>query len=126
MIESAMFKGREPLGAEDLQRLTLPGFGGAFRTMVFDSGLNPEREVFFATIAMLDSHGAILGCQPVKCGVIPTVSINLKDVWDDSELEGKLVVEEHDASTYQDVNGLLSTSWTDQVPWKVKVNQEGK
>ena len=126
MIESPLFKGREPLTSEDFQRLSLTGHSGAFRTLLSDSNLNVERDLFLGTLVTVESNGAVSGAQLVKCGTIPGVSINLREVWDGVDLEGKVVISDHDASLYKDVNGLLSSSWTDQVPWKVKVQNDGK
>ena len=126
MIESPLFKGKEPLSSEDFQRLTLTGHSGAFRTLLSDSNLNLDRDIFLGTLVTVESSGAVSGAQLVKCGTIPGVSINLREVWDGVELEGKLVISDHDASLYMDVNGLLSSSWTDQVPWKVKIKKDGK
>ena len=126
MIESPLFKGREPLTSEDFQRLSLTGHSGAFRTLLSDSNLNVERDLFLGTLVTVESNGAVSGAQLVKCGTIPGVSINLREVWDGVDLEGKVVISDHDASLYKDVNGLLSSSWTDQVPWKVKIQKDGK
>ena len=126
MIESAFFKGKEPLSSEDFQRLTLTGHSGAFRTLLSDSNLDVDRDIFLGTLVTVESTGAVSGAQLVKCGTIPGVTINLKEVWDGVELEGKLVICDHDASIYKDLNGLLSSSWTDQVPWKVKIQKDGK
>ena len=126
MIESAFFKGKEPLASEDFQRLTLTGHSGAFRTLVADSNLNLDREIFLGTLVTVESNGEVSGAQLVKCGTISGISINLREVWDGVDLEGKLVINDHDASIYMDVNGLMSSSWTDQVPWKVKVQKDGK
>ena len=120
MIESALFKGKEPLSSEDFERLTLTGHSGAFRTLISDSNLNVDRDIFLGTLVTVESTGAVSGAQLVKCGNIPGVTINLREVWDGVDVEGKLVIYDHDSSLYMDVNGLLSSSWTDQVPWKVK------
>ena len=126
MIESALFKGKEPLSSEDFQRLTVTGHSGAFRTLISDSNLNVDRDIFLGTLVTVESTGAVSGAQLVKCGNIPGVTINLREVWDGVDVEGKLVIYDHDASLYMDVNGLLSSSWTDQVPWKVKIQKDGK
>ena len=113
MIESALFKGKEPLSSEDFERLTLTGHSGAFRTLISDSKLNVDRDIFLGTLVTVESTGAASGAQLVKCGTIPSVTINLREVWDGVEVEGKLVISDHDASLYKDLNGLLSSSWTD-------------
>ena len=126
MIESTYFTGKEPLSSEDFERLNLSGHSGAFRTLLSDSNLNMDREVFLGTLVTVENSGGVSGAQLVKCGTIAGDTINLKEVWDVVEVEGKLVISDHDASVYMDVNGLLSSAWTDQVPWKVKVQNEGK
>ena len=125
-IESILFRNREPLLEEDLSRLTLSGFSGAFRESIRNHGLNPEGEVFFGTQVMMSTGGIISGFFPVKCGNIPSVTLSIKDLWDDYPNPGKVTINEHDASIYTDINGQMTSQWTVEVPWKVKVNIDGK
>ena len=65
-----------------LQRLTVRGNSGAFREMVRDHSLDTDREFFFGTLVMVGTGGVITGCQPVKCGKVPGVTLKVKDIWE--------------------------------------------
>ena len=67
MIESAFFEGKEPLSSEDLQRLTLTGHSGAFRTLLSDSNLDVDRDIFLGTLVTVESTGAVAGAQLALC-----------------------------------------------------------
>jgi hypothetical protein len=126
MIQSDLFRGREPLTEEDFTRLTLGGYSGAFRENIRDHQLDPEGAVFFGVQVLTTAGGGIIGCQPVKCGSIGGVTLNIKDVWENSVYEGKVIIEPHDASVYVPINGQMTSRWTEEVPWRAKVNIEGK
>ena len=125
-IDSVLFKGRQPLAEEDLRRLTVRGGSGAFREMVRDHGLDPDREMFIGTLVMVGAGGVITGCQPVKCGKVPGATLKISDVWEESPHQGNVIVADHDASLYTDINGQLTSQWTNEIPWKVKLKIDGK
>ena len=100
LIESNFFKGRSPLTGEDLHRLTLTGFSGAFRQLLADHNLDIERDVYMGTQVLVTSTGDIEGCKPVKCGIIPSVTLNIQEAWENAPHPGKFTIEAHDASIY--------------------------
>ena len=123
--KSGHFKYRGPLTDEDFQRLLITGGSGAFRQAVADSGEDPK-DLFMGTVVTANKAGAITGARAVTCGTISGVEINVEEIWKDSKYPGKVIVDDHDASLYTDGNGVLTTAWNMEIPWKVKLNIDDK
>ena len=78
------------------------------------------------TVVQATKAGIITGARLVTCGPISSVTINIQDIWKDAKYPGKLIIEDHDASLYTDPNCMLTSNWTMEIPWKVKLNIDGK
>lgn len=124
MIEAPVFRGRNPFFATDFERLAVTGASGAFREKINNAGLDPSGDVFWGT-TIICRDGQVVNSRPEKVGTIKKMSIPIKEVWEDCEYEGDLVVDEHDASLYIGMNGFMTSAWTDQIPWRAKLNING-
>ena len=121
-----VFKKREPITEEDMKRLLIPGGSGAFREIIRESGQDPESQVYVRTVVHCNVAGNILGARTVKCGTIHGLMLNGEEIWENCQFPSKIIVEDHDSSLYEDPNGMLTSNWMMNIPWKAKVKIEGK
>ena len=125
--KSNFFKGQGPLLDTDFERLLLYGGSGAFREFVTNQGLDPSEELFIGTMVTASRAGDITGARMVKCGTIKGCTVNAEDVWgSDIPHQGKVTIDDHESSIYEDNNGMLTTGWSEAVPWRVKIKVENK
>ena len=119
------FKNRQPLLDEDFVRLTLAGGSGAFRERLRDEG-GDYGDLTIGCVVQSNCRGDIKGSKLVKCGTISSVTINTTEIWGETDNKGKITIDEHDVSIYPDLTGLMTSQWTQEVPWRVKIQVEGK
>jgi hypothetical protein len=124
--KTRVFKKKEPLTEEDMKRLLITGGSGAFREIIREGGQDPAAQVYMGTVVHCNSQGVILGSRLVKCGTIHGQTLNGEEIWEGCRFPTKIIVEDHEASLYEDPNGMLTSNWTMNIPWKVKVKIEGK
>ena len=124
IIEAPVFRCRNPLTAADFERLAITGTSGAFREKVINAGFDPSYDVFWGTTIVCEG-GQVTNSRPVKVGTIKKMSLDIRTVWEDCEYDGELTVDEHDASLYGSMNGFMTSSWCDQIPWRAKLKING-
>ena len=124
--KNKFFRERGALMEQDYKRLALSGGSGAFRERVRNEGLN-VRDLTVGTLVQGTISGAITGTRMVKCGIISSTSISTDEIWGEEAYKGKVEFQEHDIDVYPALNGILTTQWTTDIPWKVKIQtDEGK
>ena len=121
-----LFKGRGPLQDTDFERLLLHGGSGAFRELVTNMGFEPQGELFIGTMVTASGAGNISGARLVKCGIIKGCTINAEDVWGEIQHQGKVTIDDHESSIYEDNNGVLTSAWSEAVSWRVKIKVDNK
>ena len=80
------------------------------------------KELYLGTVVTANMTVGITGERLVMYDTIKGCSLNAEDVWGgDLQYQGKVVIDNHQASIYEDNNGMLTSAWSKSVPWRVKI-----
>ena len=118
-----VFKNRDPFTEEELRRLIITGGNGAYRELIGEAGLDPKNNIYLGAVIEANIRGNITGARTVKCGTIPSITLSAEEIWGK---EGKVTIDMHDASLYEEPNGMLTSNWTMNIPWRAKLKVDGK